>query len=218
MKKKVIVPIVLSSITLLLGGLIYLGISSFPELLESEDSIKAKEANAPVLIDDTIIFEEEKFAAPEVVEATSSSSGASEYVPSSMSGDVTYVDAPSSSYEGRASVSTSKSSSKELAFSDSHPLFHIESGIESVLGDFVVTPSETVVDQPVISYDHVSNSYTDKVEETVNPEVSKTKKTRVNKNKSIRSNEALIETSLLVIGAIDILSMVLIYRRKHLFR
>ena len=41
MKKKIIVPIVLSSVALLLGGLIYLGISSFPELLESEKSINS---------------------------------------------------------------------------------------------------------------------------------------------------------------------------------
>ena len=216
MKKKVIVPIVLSSVALLLGGLIYFGISSNPQLLESEKSIK-KEADAPIFVDDTIVVEEDKLFAPKAVEATPSLGGGSDYIPSSVSGDVTYIDAPSSASESKASVSTSKPSFKESAIFDIHPLFHEENNHES-FGSFVIS-TESSVEQPVVSNEHVSySSSIEKADDSVHQEIVKTKKTRVNKNKSIRSNEALIETTLLVIGAVDIFSMILIHRRKHLFR
>ena len=218
MKKKVIVPIVLSSIGLLLGGLIYLGISSFPELLESEKSIKAKETNAPIFVDDTVIVEEDKMFAPEVINTVPSANGASEYVPSSNGGDVTYIDAPSTSSESKASVETGKKSFKEVVLVEHNPLIKFESGVDDC-GGFVITPIETSIEQPVVSDEHISYScYVEKNDESVHQEVIKTKKARVNKNKSVRSNEALIETTLLVIGAVDIFSMILIHRRKHLFR
>ena len=219
MKKKIIVPIVLSSVALLLGGLIYLGISSFPELLESEKSIKAKEAEAPIFVDDTVVVEEDKLFAPNAVNATPSLSGGSEYVPSSNSGDVTYIDAPASSYEGKASVSTGKPSYKEPIAFDSHPFFEVESNHESLCGGFVIDSFETIVEQPIVTNDHASySSYVEKVDDTAHQEIVKTKKAKVNNKKSVRSNQALIETTLLVIGAVDIFSMILIHRRKHLFR
>lgn len=216
MKKKVIVPIVLSSIGLLLGGLIYLGISSFPELLESEKSLQNKEANAPIFVDDTKVVDSDKLFAPNIAEVIPSLNGGSEYVPNSNS-EVTYIDAPI--YEAKASVEISKPSFKESAILSSEPLFQVESGIDTLKGTFTAVSQETSTEEPVISNDNFYySSYVEKSDENIHREVIKTKKARVNKNKSIRSNEALIETTLLVIGAVDIFSMILIHRRKHLFR
>ena len=216
MKKKVIVPIVLSSIGLLLGGLIYLGISSFPELLESEKSLPNKEANTPIFVDDTKVVDSDKLFAPNIVEAIPSLYGESEYAPNSNS-EVTYIDAPS--YEVKASVEISKPSFKESAILSSEPLFQVESGIDTLKGTFTAVSQETSIEEQVISNDNFYySSYVEKGNENIHREVIKTKKARVNKNKSIRSNEALIETTLLVIGAVDIFSMILIHRRKHLFR
>ena len=216
MKKKVIVPIVLSSIGLLLGGLIYLGISSFPELLESEKSLPNKEANTPIFVDDTEVVDGDKLFAPNIAEAIPSLNGGSEYVPNSDS-EVTYIDAPS--YEVKASVEISKPSFKESAILSSEPLFQVESGIDTLKGAFTTVSQETSKEEPAISNDNFYySSYVEKSDENIHREVIKTKKARVNKNNSIRSNEALIETTLLVIGAVDIFSMILIHRRKHLFR
>ncbi|MBP5574846.1 MAG: hypothetical protein J6X50_03800, partial [Bacilli bacterium] len=60
------------------------------------------------------------------------------------------------------------------------------------------------------------SSYAD-VEKEDN-KVAKVNKARVNKNRALRSNEAVVETSLLVIGAVDVLSMILIKRKRHLLR
>ena len=218
MKKKIIVPIVLSSIGLLIGGLIYLGISSFPELLESEKSIQAKEANAPVFVNNKVVAEDDALFEPVSDATVPSIGGALEYVPSSIDGSVTYIDAPSNSYEVKANVEINKPSWKD-AFIEALPTFEIEYGVESFSGDFNVGSFEASIEQPVIVDGHSSySSYAEKTDETARQEVNKTKKARVNKTKSVRSNEALIETTLLVIGAVDIFSMVLIHRRKHLFR
>ncbi len=216
MKKKVIIPIVLSSVALLLGGLIYFGISSNPELLESEKSVKAKEADTPIFVDDTKVVDSDKLFAPNIAEVIPSLNGGSEYAPNSNS-EVTYIDAPS--YEVKASVEISKPSFKESAILSSEPLFQVESGIDTLKGAFTAVSQETSIEEPVISNDNFYySSYVEKGDENIHREVIKTKKARVNKNKSIRSNEALIETTLLVIGAVDIFSMILIHRRKHLFR
>ena len=218
MKKKVIIPIVLSSVALLLGGLIYFGISSNPELLESEKSIKAKEADAPIFVDDTVVVEEDKLFAPKAIEVNPFLGGGSNYVPSSIDGDVTYIDAPSS-FESKTSIEISKPSFKESTILETEPLFHVESGIDTLAGNFTIAEKETTVEQSAISEEHFSySSFTERVEEPAHKEITKTKKARINKNKSIRSNEAVIETTLLVIGAVDIFSMILIHRRKHLFR
>ena len=97
MKKKILVPIVLSSIGLLIGGLIYLGISSFPELLESEKTVKPVN-NAVPFVDDTIVVEGDKLfqEEPSIVSNGGVGGYVSDYIPSSVnSADIQYVDAPS---------------------------------------------------------------------------------------------------------------------------
>ena len=206
MKKKVIIPIVVGSISLLFGGLIYLGISAFPELLLSEEQLKAQEAERVAFINRAVVNEEPSEGAVVIFSDTAS--------------DVVDNYIPSVAYEAEASytvakVETSNTASKKIDFFESHPLFHEESNLESLANGALIVEQK---EEPVIITEHINHSYTESVEGNVHQEVIKTKKARVSKNKSTRSNEAIVEASLLVIGAVDVLSMILIKRKKHLFR
>lgn len=206
MKKKVIIPIVVGSISLLFGGLIYLGISAFPELLLSEEQLKAQEVERTAFINRAVVNEEPSEGAVVIF-----SDAASDVVDN-------YI--PSVAYEAEASytvakVETSNTASKKIDFFESHPLFHEESNLESLANGALIVEQK---EEPVIITEHINHSYTESIEGNVRQEVIKTKKARVSKNKSTRSNEAIVEASLLVIGAVDVLSMILIKRKKHLFR
>lgn len=206
MKKKVIFPIVVGSISLLFGGLIYLGISAFPELLLSEEQLKAQEVERTAFINRAVVNEEPSEGAVVIF-----SDAASDVVDN-------YI--PSVAYEAEASytvakVETSNTASKKIDFFESHPLFHEESNLESLANGALIVEQK---EEPVIITEHINHSYTESIEGNVRQEVIKTKKARVSKNKSTRSNEAIVEASLLVIGAVDVLSMILIKRKKHLFR
>ena len=206
MKKKVIIPIVVGSISLLFGGLIYLGISAFPELLLSEEQLKAQEVERTAFINRAVVNEEPSEGAVVIF-----SDAASDVVDN-------YI--PSVAYEAEASytvakVETSNTASKKIDFFESHPLFHEESNLESLANGALIVEQK---EEPIIVNEHINHSYTESIEGNVRQEVIKTKKARVSKNKSTRSNEAIVEASLLVIGAVDVLSMILIKRKKHLFR
>ena len=209
MKKKVIIPIVLGSISLLFGGLIYLGISAFPELLLSEEQLKVQEAekaafyNRPVVNEEpsegAVIFSDGAFGAGDI------------YVPSSI-GDEEIVCGSISigAREVKLPIELDKTVNTEFALIEYTPVFEDETFTISVNHDVVET---------AISENHVSYSSHFEVEDEPDNKVTKVNKAKVNKNKALRSNEAVVETSLLVIGAVDVFSMILINRRKrHLFR
>ena len=213
MKKKILVPIVLSSIGLLIGGLIYLGISSFPELLESEKSIKPVDNKAVPFVDDTIVVEGDKLVQEEPVIVSSSGVGGyvTDYIPSSVnSADIQYVDAPSTVKETKSSPKFINLEHVEFSFVEDKPIA-IENNFEPAIDNFVIESHET-------SHEHLSYSSEESLVEEAPLKVKKAKSTKATKNQKIRSNEALVETSLIVIGAVDVFSMILIHRRKHLFR
>ena len=209
MKKRFIVPIVLSSIGLLIGGLIYLGISSFPELLESEKSVK-KEANRAIFVDDTVIVESDKLFEEEPVIV--SGGGAAcfvDYIPSSANiSEIEYVDAPSTVKETKV-INRHTNASSYNDFS-----IVIEDILPAAETHFEIEATNVIVENTEVKEDHFYGST--EISDGVHTQ-PKVKKARVNKNQKMRSNEALVETSLLVIGAVDIFSMILIHRKKHLF-
>ena len=206
MKKKFVVAIVLSTVGLLFGGLLYVGISSFPELLQSEKAIKAEEERA-TLNNHVVNIEEDNEESSAVFDSVS-------YVSSSIG------DSESSYVESNVSVTSTASVEKhtrELILLEFQPIEYEDICLDYTIKDtFVAEPIESVVEEPVVSNEHVSYSSFEK--DDVQLETIKVKKNIVNKNQSVRSNQAVVETSLLVIGAVDIFSMILIHRRKHLFR
>ena len=213
MKKKIIVPIVLSSIGLLIGGLIYLGISSFPELLESEKSVKPVNNEAVPFVDDTIIVEGDKLfqEEPTIVSEGGVGGFVTDYIPSSVnSADIQYIDAPAPTKETKSSPRFTNISHVEFSFIEDEQI-SIENHFEAAIDTFVVESNES-------SHEHFYYASQDNAVEEAPLKVKKAKSVKTNKNQKIRSNEALVETSLLVIGAVDVFSMILIHRKKHLFR
>ena len=210
MKKKFVAMIALSSVGLLLGGLIYLGISSFPELLESEKSVKNEESGAIVpVVKDTIIVEEEKLF-EEPASANVSSTGYSEYIPSSFDfSEIEYIDIPKISHNKIVSFESEK-----ISRNDDSLVGFVE---DFIVAEPVSISSESVAINPIVSVNHSSSSYSSKEEKTETI-INKVNKTKVNNKQTVRSNQALVETSLLVVGAVDLLSIILVKRKKHLFR
>ena len=216
MKKKIVPVIVATSICALLGGLIFLGVSAFPELLEEEELEENKEVKAIPNNKQALVFEQEITFAPanDEVEAAPSN----------------YVSSPITSHDSELIViNVSPKSSKVKNHSD----FEIHSFKDSVIskdisdihiiksdsyfGDYENTKIDTAVTEETISTEHFFYSSSES-NETGHVIKNKAKKAKVNKTQSVRSNEAVVETSLIVIGAVDVFSMILIKRRKHLFR
>ena len=213
MKKKIIVPIVLSSIGLLIGGLVYLGISSFPELLESEKSAKPVNNKVVPFVDDTVVVESDKLfqEEPTIVSEGGVGGYVTEYIPSSLNNaDVQYVDAPATTKETKSSPKFINISHVEFSFIEDEAIT-VENHFETAVDSFVVETNET-------SHEHLDYVSQENVVEETPLKVKKVKSVKATKNQKIRSNEALVETSLIVIGVVDIFSMILIHRRKHLFR
>ena len=214
MKKRYIAMIAISSIGLLFGGLIYLGISSFPELVQVEGEVQEKVA-APIY-DDTIIIEKEKVV-EEKDEAESVGGGLMSYAPSVDAVVVEYgsasasskvvVDEPTHGFDKKIHEFIESKESFEVSYSD------------SAITPIVAPQIETAIEEPVIAIEHesyVANHESSIV--TAPLQTTKAKKAKVNNTKSVRSTEAVVETSLIVVGAVDLLSVILIKRRKRLFR
>ena len=200
-KKKFVPLIVVSGVALVLGGLIYLGISAFPDLLLSEEELLAQEANGVAAVGNRLVIEQ-------VDESNSVNDGATANAAANVNLDdgVQFVYVASSASKDAITINEASNKRVKENFvldlkSSSHEEFVPQSSIES------------------ISNEHVSyTSHYERDFESASKDVVKTKKAKVNKNQTTRSNEAVVETSLLVIGAVDLLSMILIKRKKHIFR
>lgn len=220
MKKKVVALIVLSSVGLVLGGLIYLGISSAPEILESTKTIKAEEAyEAPTINEETIVVEEDHLFEQQIVVNESGVSGSADYTPSLFDdSEVVYIDAPNESISFIFSSDSISDYFDEPIVLEFYPTF----ADESKQDDFVATPIDEPavenVEENVVIEDHALYTSSFEEKDDVPLKITKAPKKRASKNQTVRSNQAVVETSLIVVGAVDLLSIILIKRRKHLFR
>ena len=205
MKKKVIIPIVLGSISLLFGGLIYLGISAFPELLLSEEQLKAQEAERMAAVNNRAVFNDEPSNGAIVL--NDGAFGLSDnYVPSSLGEEAITSSISLNSREVKLPIE--KTFDSDFALVEYVPVFEDATYVINV-------NHESSVEEHIIKDEHVS--YYSHAEYDESTKVTKVNKAKVNKNQALRSNQAVVETSLLVIGAVDIFSMILIKRKKHLF-
>ena len=204
MKKKVIIPIVLGSISLLFGGLIYLGISAFPELLLSEEQLKTQEAERLAAYNRPVINEEPSEGA--VIFSDGAFGMGEAYVPSSFAEEAV-ANISIKAREVKLTLDLDKTLDTTFSFVEYKSVFEDETFTISVKHDAEVVNND----------EHVSYSYVEREIEEPNKTI-KVNKAKANTNKTLRSNEAVVETSLLVIGAVDIFSMILIRRRRHLFR
>ena len=144
---------------------------------------------------------------------------AADYVPSIFDdSEVVYVDSPVNSISLIFSSDSFNDYGEEPIILEFYPTAFEDNYDE----DFVVAPIEETtmetIEENIVYEDHVL--YTSSLEEKDDAplRIFKAPKAKANKNKSVRSNQAVVETSLIVVGAVDLLSVVLIKRRKHLFR
>ena len=216
-KKKFVPVIVVSSIGLVLGGLIYLGISAFPELLEEEDGLEVKEEIEAAPVETHTIIAEEKIEEEQPSEVNAVSFGGfAESISSFFNGDGFFFNISANDEVNETEAVN------DIVISDSVILGFIPSFTDEIVSEDLVEEvydePTLVVDEPVVVEDSflydssISEADTSLKTVRVNKRVNKTN------NKTTRSNEAVVETSLLVIGAVDVLSMILIKSKKNIFR
>lgn len=196
-KKKFVPLIIVSSLGLLFGGLIFLGVSAFPELMEEEK--EAEKEHAHVTKTDTLVGDDGSIS-----EAGSVGGGATETAPYSGN-DIEFI-----TIGGSGSVKMSNESGSK---SYSHKDFFIIESYQLTEDIIITSPSNsgTNIDANVIS-DNASNDPSKADEEAHQVETVKT----ISANKFIRSKQAVVETSLIVIGVVDVIAMIIIQRKKRL--
>ena len=212
MKKKFVAIIVAGTVSLLLGGIVYCGISAFPELLKEDlEGENVAEANNAAqehhvthyVADVEIEVAEEKAEAPVITAATVSES------------KVAAFSVDDKGFEGFVTVD-SASTIKEIIISSGLSHFVDESLFETISFVEIEQPIiEEIVTQKV---EHVSHHIEEKNDEPVIKAKTVNSKAVANTNNS-SSSKATIECSLLVIGAVDIISILLVrHKKRHLLR
>ena len=211
MKKKFVAIIVASTVSLLLGGIVYCGISAFPELLEedlqNQDVAEVKKANNNHATHYVADFEIEP-----VKEDATPVLNAAPISESKVSNDIT----EDNGFGGFISVDAI-SSIKEIIISSSLSHFIDDSLFENI--NFVEIQEPVIEEIIAPKVEHVSHHIEESSVEA-SPVVIKTvkSKARSNKNNSA-SSKATVECTLLLIGAVDLISMLLVrHRKRHLLR
>ena len=211
MKKTFATIIALSSVGLLLGGLIFLGISAFPELLESEEETQEKESRTNSNYRNNA-YGGQDGASGEPVEGGYVIGYGGSGNNTNVSDDVEIVTiTPSSPSHGGPKEATGNGSAQfEGGVSDYDNHFYEISLPEldnslgqkgnSAEGDFSLTSSEEIVDG------------------TLQSDIFDTKTNKVNFFKMVGSNQAVVTKSLIIIGVVDIISVLLVQNKKHILR
>lgn len=215
MKKRYIAIISIASVGLLFSSLVYCGIKAFPELLEEEQEVKEEKHHR--LVVETYVNQVATNDAPAVVVISDSPS----------TNGATVSDFTPSSYEGEVVLSFVKSSSTKSSHSHfKTPIKTTEEHLDGPVATFIDEPVITIVNEQPAAKTGVSSSNekhfygsyrknddvvinTNTVNKIVNNPVSNQHNT----------NKGIAECSLLVIGIVDLISILLIrHRKRRLFR
>lgn len=210
MKKKFVAIIAAGTVSLLLGGLVYCGISAFPELLEedAENENIAEVKNA--------VKDHQKTFVVDDFETESSLDNDSPIVASVSETKSAVEPINDNNFEGFVSVE-SFHQIKEIIVSTGLSHFIDETQITEILS-FVEVP-EVFEEENISQTSYVSHHVEEIkiVEPAVKAKAVKSKAVS-NADKSA-SSKATIECSLLVIGAVDLISMLLVrHKKRHLLR
>lgn len=209
-KKKLIAIIALTTSGLLLGSLVYCGITAFPEVLQSDKELKKAQndtfvpSNKETLI---VPFEtEEKENNP--FNEVFISGAISDYISSSLNdGEVVYVGFADNSSKTKKSL---ESPAFDNATIRRETLTQEDSRFSIMETDY----AETVVarkseDNHNLDTKHISSSSSE-----ITPVLTKTVKSKA-KKQSTATHREIAECSLLVVGIINIISLVAIEHKKR---
>ena len=210
MKKKYVAIIAFSASCLLLGSLVYCGISAFPEILETESHKEiVNEPKQRIANEETIIVPQETFfEKEEPVIITNDLSGA-------------IVSNHVSSNDEKAVYTPIKISFSGVS-SESHKTQKIET-IEREDVTFLHDEPVVSISVPTIAIEPEITHDVEIVEERVSyssrQSINSEKPVKVKKAKKVVSkpnnHKELIECSLLVVAAVDIISMLLVVHRRR---
>ena len=208
MKKKTVVTIVsLCTSLLVFVGLVFCGIKTFPELLLTDEQ-KAELREQRLLEEEAAYFETPVFE--EAIEDT--------FIDTEESQEVSFFSLEESSFDVAPASFIDETSFVEEATTE-YTVFESEEIItEDIVEEIVV--EETVIEEVVSeSYPHETHGLF--IKEEVTEEVPQTEPMLIKETTSQRNTSPSnieINSSLLVISACEILSFLLIRRKKHLFR
>ena len=195
MKKRNIIIISVSIITLLFGGLVSLAISAFPELIEEEQSKIEQSPKEDVLFDMPSFADNEENK--EAVVLTSCQGKNTTYI--STYGDHS-TPISRSSYKGEIAVSSTKES--KYSSSSNYELVHEIDTIEMSSSNY---------------FDYYKgSSYTSSAQDS-SFYIKKEEKQEIIYNTQV-SSDAIMNTTIMAIGLCEVLSFILVLKRKRHLR
>lgn len=195
MKKRNIIIISVSLITLLFGGLVSLAIKTFPELIEEEQDEIEQSLQEDVLFD-LPSFTNDKEKQDEVV-LTSSQGKDATYV--SQYGDPS---APISRHSFKGEIASSPTKETKFTSSSNHGVIHEVEGFE------ISNSHSSHYYQGISSTSHSSES---------SFYIKKEEKQEVVHHVQV-SSDAIMNTTLMAIGLCKVLSFILVMKRKRHLR
>ena len=211
MKKTFATIIALSSVGLLLGGLIFLGISAFPELLESEEETQEKDNRTNSNYRNNA-YGGQDGASDKPAEGGYVIGYGGSGTNTNVSGDVEIVTiGPFNPSQGGAKESTGSGSTHIRGDYDNH-FFEVSLPTKDNSVDSFDTPV-------ILPEEHFSFSFINEmVENSLHGDIFETKKNKANFIKTVSSNQTVVVTFVITIGVIDILSVLLVQNKKHVLR
>ena len=195
MKKRNIIIISVSIITLLFGGLVSLAISAFPELIEKEQSEIEQSPKEDVLFDMPSLANNEENKEEVVLTSTQGK-------------NATYV----SPYGDPSATISHRSFKGEIAFSSLN-----ESQNSSSSNFELVREIDTFVVSNSHSFDYYKGtSYTSSSQDS-SFYIKKEEKQEIIHNSEVNS-DAIMNTTIMAIGLCEVLSFILVLKRKRHLR
>ena len=208
MKKKYVAIISISTISLIFGGLVYCGISAFPELLEPEEEQVEQKAKHHLAIEPTFVNQVYDNSSSDVVVVSGGAGAGSASFEGFVSNPVN-TGAKISFVDKENNPKVSAESFKEARHKVEHPFFEERSDVsflDNSINGYVAHEEKHVAKET-----HYYGS--SKKETSVSPVTTVNKAINVPTNKS--ANKEITECSLLVIAAVDLISMLLIVHKKR---
>lgn len=210
MKKAFATIIALSSVGLVLGGLIFLGISAFPELLQNEEDIQEKEARTNTRVNHSGYGGQDNAAGEPGEGGYVIGYGSGTGTNNNASGDFEIITIPAHGGFKDSAGTSSSNHGTGIPDYDNH-FFEISLPEKDNSIDSVYIP-------PISTQEHFSfTSFEEIVESSLKADSFEVKKNQTSFIKAVSSNQAVVATSLVVIGVVDIISVLLVEHKRRVF-
>ena len=202
MKKRNIIIISVSTISLIFGGLVFLGVSTFPELLEEKNATHEKGRVEQSFIDTHFAKENEGEKKDEIVVASYASDKSNTYV----------YDNESSRHTGKhATVKDTSIKEVETNYVEVSSVKNDKTFLHETYVEVASKPTHTR------NHDVIAIGATDEKEQITTFLIKDNKQAALEITQA--NNSAIMNTTIMAIGLCELLSFILVMKRKrHLLR